>query len=128
MIIALDQAGDAPLGEQLVAQVIAAIRSGRLAPSDRLPTIRSLALDLDVAPGTVARAYAKLERTGWVTGDGRRGTRVADDPVDHVDPMVRAAATTLAHAARMAGLSDSAALWALDVALAGLGPSLPDGG
>jgi GntR family transcriptional regulator len=36
-----------------------------------------LADELDIAPGTVARAYAELERLGVVVTEGARGTRVA---------------------------------------------------
>jgi len=42
-----------------------------------LPTVRQLAGDLGVAPNTVARAYAELQRNGWLASEGHRGTRVA---------------------------------------------------
>jgi DNA-binding transcriptional regulator YhcF (GntR family) len=50
---------------------------GDLKPGDRLPTVRHLADKLDIAPGTVARAYGELERLGVVVTEGARGTRVA---------------------------------------------------
>jgi DNA-binding transcriptional regulator YhcF (GntR family) len=40
--------------------------------------VRQLADELDIAPGTVARAYSELERRGVVVTDGARGTRVAE--------------------------------------------------
>ena len=42
-----------------------------------LPTVRQLAGDLGIAPNTVARAYTELQSEGWLTSEGRRGTRVA---------------------------------------------------
>ena len=42
------------------------IATGALQPGERLPTVRQLADELDIAPGTVARAYGELERQGVV--------------------------------------------------------------
>jgi DNA-binding transcriptional MocR family regulator len=53
------------------------IRSGELAAGERLPTVRSLAGELGLDPGTVAAAYRLLRERGFVISDGRRGTRVA---------------------------------------------------
>ena len=35
-------------------------------PGDRLPTIRSLAIELKMNPNTIAKAYAELELRGLV--------------------------------------------------------------
>ena len=69
-----------PPYDQIRGQIIAMISAGTLAPGMRLPTVRDLAGDLRVAPGTVARAYKELEAAGWVVAAGRRGTTVAPDP------------------------------------------------
>jgi DNA-binding transcriptional regulator YhcF (GntR family) len=53
---------------------------GRLEPGSRLPTVRELADQLELAPGTVARAYRELEHEGTATARGRAGTFVADEP------------------------------------------------
>jgi DNA-binding transcriptional regulator YhcF (GntR family) len=76
--IEVDDASTSSIYEQIVAQVREAIATGGLEPGDRLPTVRRLADDLDIAPGTVARAYGELERLGVVVTEGARGTRVAD--------------------------------------------------
>lgn len=57
-----------------------AVREGVLAGGELLPTVRSLAADLQVAPGTVAAAYRSLRERGLVQSDGRRGTRVRPRP------------------------------------------------
>lgn len=78
--VVLDDASDRSIYEQVVAQVQEAVATGRLAGGERLATVRQLADALDVAPGTVARAYAELERLGVVVAEGTRGTRVALRP------------------------------------------------
>jgi DNA-binding transcriptional MocR family regulator len=53
------------------------IRAGELGAGERLPTVRALAAELAVDPGTAAAAYRLLRERGFVISDGRRGTRVA---------------------------------------------------
>ncbi|ATL29946.1 PLP-dependent aminotransferase family protein [Streptomyces formicae] len=65
-----------------------AVRGGRLAPGTRLPSSRSLAVDLGIARNTVADAYADLVAEGWLTARQGSGTRVAERVVA---PPVRAA-------------------------------------
>ncbi|HXZ88069.1 MAG TPA: aminotransferase class I/II-fold pyridoxal phosphate-dependent enzyme [Candidatus Binataceae bacterium] len=57
-----------------------AIIAGRLAPGDRLPTVRELAARLRVSPATVAAAYRALNRRGLVAAAGRGGTLVRPQP------------------------------------------------
>lgn len=64
--------------QQIEEQIRAAIQRGDLPRGSTLPTVRQLADDLNVAPNTVARAYADLQQEGWLVSEGRRGTRVAD--------------------------------------------------
>ena len=49
-----------------------------------------MADNLDIAPGTVARAYSELERQGVVVTEGARGTRVAERNVSSEGTMERA--------------------------------------
>lgn len=78
MIVEVDPRSPLPPYEQLRQQIATMITQGTLEPATRLPPIRQLAADLDLAPGTVARAYRELEGDGLVVARGRRGTRVAD--------------------------------------------------
>jgi DNA-binding transcriptional regulator YhcF (GntR family) len=81
----IDDASDLSIYEQIVAQVTEAVATGALSAGDRLPTVRQLADELDVAPGTVARAYSELERQSVVITEGARGTRVAQPSSAAVD-------------------------------------------
>lgn len=71
---------EGPIGssEELRAYVIAQIEAGEWSPGMRLPSVRSLAGDLGLAPNTVAKAYRELEAAGWVHTAGRKGTVVAE--------------------------------------------------
>ncbi len=78
MRITLDQSSPEPLSEQLSSAIAGRIRRGSLAPGRRLPTVRALAEDLELAPNTVAKAYRALEAEELVEGRGRQGTFVTD--------------------------------------------------
>ncbi len=55
----------------------AAIRSGALEQGAQLPTVRDLAWNLKVTPGTVARAYSLATQEGLLAATVGRGTFVA---------------------------------------------------
>ena len=78
MIISVDPALREPPYQQIQVQVLAALASGSLPVGTRLPTIRQLADDLDLAAGTVARAYRELEADGVIETRGRRGSFVRE--------------------------------------------------
>ena len=66
-----------PVYLQIVNQVKYLVASGRLAPGDELPPIRTLAEQLVLNPNTVARAYRELETAGVVTTRRGAGTYVS---------------------------------------------------
>ena len=78
MRIALDHVSAEPLSDQLSTALARRILRGSLAPGARLPTVRALAEELELAPNTVAKAYRALEREGLIEGHGRRGTYITD--------------------------------------------------
>ncbi len=81
--LVVDDRSESPPYRQILEQIRAAIERGELEPAMALPPVRQLAGDLGVAPNTVARAYAELQDEGWLVGDGRRGTRVAQRTPRH---------------------------------------------
>jgi DNA-binding transcriptional MocR family regulator len=65
---------------ELVADIEAAVRDGRLQPGSALPAVRSLAAELRLSPATVASAYRDLGVKGIARGHKRAGTRITGAP------------------------------------------------
>jgi len=78
MRVSVDTSSPVPAYEQIRAQVEAMADTGALPAGTRLPPIRQLAADLGLAPGTVAKAYALLEKAGVTSTHRRRGTLITD--------------------------------------------------
>lgn len=83
--------GSTPPTEQIRDQIRGLIVSGQLATDQRLPSVRQLAKDLDVAPGTVAKAYKALEAEGLLTTRTSGGTRVSRSATTTPRPVLAAA-------------------------------------
>ncbi len=96
-VLPLDPGAADPPYEQLRAQIARRAASGDLPAGTRLPTVRGLAADLDLAANTVARAYKELEADGVVVTEGRRGTFVASTPAT-ADATADATAAAAAYA------------------------------
>jgi DNA-binding transcriptional regulator YhcF (GntR family) len=114
--VVLDPASGTPPYAQVRDQLAGRIRDGTLPLGTRLPTVRGLAADLDLAPNTVARAYRELEAGGLVATQGRRGTVVAAATSELLRE-AQAAASTYAETARRLGLPAGDALALVRAAL-----------
>lgn len=111
MDIRIDIDAPEPLFAQLIAQIKAAVKVGRLRAGDPLPSIRQLAGDLELNNKTVAKAYRLLERDAVIQTRGYRGTVVhpeasANCRVD-LPAQVRAALEQTIQSLREAGATDS---------------------
>jgi GntR family transcriptional regulator len=110
-MITVDDSNPTPPFEQIRSQLAGLISVGTLPHGERLPTVRQLAADLRLAPGTVARAYSALEADGLIETRRGGGTRVSSRVDLHAD--VQDAAAGLAAAARVRGLSLEEAVFAV---------------
>lgn len=119
-MVSVDTTSPTPAYEQIRAQLAALVNSGALPVGTRLPPIRQLARDLELAPGTVAKAYAILERTGVAATQRRRGTVVRDraglGPAERQRELHKAA-SAFAQTIRLLNVDSDAALAAVDAAL-----------
>lgn len=84
MLITLSQKSDKPLYQQVVDQIKAQILSGQLESEASLPSIRALAKDLTTSVITVKRAYAELEKEGFIYTRQGLGSFVSDLQIDEI--------------------------------------------
>ena len=81
----LDMRSGVPVYRQLIDQVQAGIASGTLASGAQIPTVRQVAVDLEINPNTVLRAYRELEIRGVLDTQQGTGTFVSDRKVTQDD-------------------------------------------
>jgi GntR family transcriptional regulator len=74
----LDPANGVPIYRQIIQQIEYAVLSERMKAGDKLPTIRSLAVELKTNPNTIAKAYSELEIRGIVETQVGSGTYISN--------------------------------------------------
>jgi GntR family transcriptional regulator len=110
MQITIDDRSPVPVFSQLISQIREAVRSGQLRPGATLPAIRQLAVELQINPNTVAKAYRLLERDA-VIETGPRGSFVHLEGKKHSRVNLGAdalsALSQIVRSLRTKGLTDS---------------------
>ena len=77
-MIVIDSRDKRAIYEQEVDRLSDLMLIGALEPGDKLPSVRSLAVDLSINPNTIQKAYIELERQGYVYSVKGVGSFVAD--------------------------------------------------
>lgn len=75
--IIISNSSNRPIYEQIERQIRGAILTGSLTEGEQLPSIRALANSLRVSAITTKRAYADLERDGFIETVQGKGSFVA---------------------------------------------------
>lgn len=78
-MILLDYRDKRPLYEQVVEKLEHLIVCGALKPDSKMPSVRSLAMELSINPNTIQRAYALLEQAGFLYTIVGRGNFVSPE-------------------------------------------------
>lgn len=78
-MILLDYRDKRPIYEQIVDKLERLIVGGGLEANYKMPSVRSLAMELSVNPNTIQRAYAELEQNGYIYTVSGRGSFVAHE-------------------------------------------------
>ena len=78
--IIISQSDGRPMYLQIMEQVRQKVAVGEWKPGENIPSIRALAIDLQVSVITVKRAYLELEREGIIVTQHGKGSTVARDP------------------------------------------------
>jgi len=118
-IVSIDTRDATPIYAQLERGLRAAIATGRLRVGDQLPTVRQLAVELQVNANTVARVYAELERAGVIETRRGVGSFIAASPAQAHPPRehdrrLRAFVTRVLADAAHAGFTREDVMSALD--------------
>jgi len=75
----LSNSSGVPYYRQIVNQVMYGVANDLLKPGERLPTVRQLAVDLQVNLNTIVKAYNELELRGVVNTQQGTGTFVSEN-------------------------------------------------
>ena len=87
-MLALNYRDSQPIYSQIKDGLRRLIVKGALAPGEKLPTVRDMAMDLAVNPNAIARAYTELEQEGLIrTVPGEGCFTCAEDAPADLDAM-----------------------------------------
>ena len=78
-MIIIDYNDKRPIYEQIVERFQTLIVSGVLEAGEKMPSVRTLAVELSINPNTIQRAYTELERDGFIYAVTGRGNFVKRD-------------------------------------------------
>lgn len=78
MLIELDYKDRRPIYEQVTEKLASMMMLGVLEENSQLPSVRAMAVALSINPNTIQRAYAELERQGYIYSVKGKGSFVAD--------------------------------------------------
>lgn len=78
----IDFASRTSIYEQLYKNILQMISLNVLKPHDKLPPVRTLAVDLGINPNTVSKVYKMLEADGYIYSNVGRGSFVAPPSED----------------------------------------------
>ena len=81
----LDIKSGVPFYRQIVDQIRYGIASGHLLPGEQLPTVRDLAVQLEINPNTIRKAYSELEILGVLDTQQGTGTFVSHKEIEITD-------------------------------------------
>lgn len=98
-MILIDYKDTRPIYEQIVERYKTLILKGVIQPDEQMPSVRNLAMELSINPNTIQKAYAELERQGFlyavrgrgnfVTGDGNLVEKRKKEYIDQILELVK---------------------------------------
>jgi GntR family transcriptional regulator len=78
--IVISQTDGRPIYLQIMEQIRQRVVLGEWKPGEQIPSIRAMAIALQISVITVKRAYLELEREGVIVTQHGKGSIVAPDP------------------------------------------------
>lgn len=106
-MISIDYRSGEPIYDQIVSGILKLRSVGALRAGDKLPSVRSLALEIGINPNTVQKAYAILEAHGVIYSVAGKGSFLSgqDDAMELMKQTARADFSQAVARAKLAGLS-----------------------
>lgn len=77
-MITLDYRDKRPIYEQIIEGIQKLIISEVFKVDEKLPSVRSLAMEMSINPNTIQRAYMQLEQEGWIYSVKGKGNFVSE--------------------------------------------------
>ncbi|WP_139903699.1 GntR family transcriptional regulator [Clostridium thermarum] len=109
MNIIISNSSQQPIYEQIVSQIKQAIMMGELREGEPLPSMRTLAKELQISIITTKRAYDELEAEGFIVTVQGKGTYVAPQNLELIKEsrlkIVEESLTEAMEAGKQIGLS-----------------------
>jgi len=84
-LIKIDLKSNKPIYEQIIQQIKEGIIKGIFKSGDLLPSVRKLAVMLEVNPNTVSKAYQEMERQGIIVTVRGKGTFIDEIKNDSIN-------------------------------------------
>lgn len=78
-MILIDYKDTRPIYEQIVERFKTLMLKGAMQSDEQMPSVRNLAMELSINPNTIQKAYAELERQGFIYMVKGRGSFVSGD-------------------------------------------------
>lgn len=111
-LIFIDMHSRTPIYEQIKEQILLNIKQGEYKPDEQLPSIRSLAGELNLNVNTVKRAFKELELNGIIYSVSGKGSYVSHNAKsnDILEKSVKKEVSDAVHSAKEIGLSENSIL------------------
>jgi len=125
--VQIDPRSHVPIFRQIAQAVRAAVAAGVYRPGEALPSLRAMAVEIQVNPNTVQRAYAELEREGLIESRRGKGLFVAEHGTpaaqSHAGDGVRRALEEAIRAGQAAGMNAQHLRAIFDAAIERMNPA-----
>lgn len=111
-LIFIDLHSRTPIYEQIKEQILLNIKQGEYKPDEQLPSIRSLAGELNLNVNTVKRAFKELELNGIIYSVSGKGSYVSHNAKsnDILEKSIKKEVSDAVHSAKEIGLSENSIL------------------
>lgn len=81
----IDVMSRVPVYEQLIKQVEDQVLTGIMLEGDKMPSVRSLSMELSTNPNTIQKAYTELDRRGIIVSVPGKGSFISSGAVRIVE-------------------------------------------